>query len=1219
MWLKRTTVSVLVIILLVAAWQTGTVLVAQAQETPDQAPDWEEEERELERIRRARANRRNGHDEDQPADEPTPAAPPERRPRVVRPARPAPPRPSTRPEPTTPERPKTPPPGPMPASTSSPVEAAKPTTNDEPVIHLQYQNVPITSVVRRFSQAASKPLIGDFNVDGTITFFDSEPYTLTEAMDTINILLGMHNYQLIEDGRFLRLVTLDDTAGMPWPIRSGLDETTQLRDEQRVTVLLPLNYLDAKEAGDLVLRMVSSSGSIAPLPKSKGLLITDRLSNIRRVGEFLKLIDTEETAEDAQMRVVELANAKAGEVAEVIDNLWGPAAAPRRMVYDQRRKRNIPQPPDPRDIIRTSHDDRTNIVVISGEPSKLKLAEEMIERLDTSDDPAAGDYRIYELTHANAEDLAATINETLGLSADPRLRRRRPRGASDDALRVIADIATNRLIVSAPVDKLAEIEQLIEALDDARAEGSGSRVFRLEHADARQLSSVVTNATRKQDARGRMRPTVSVSAAPTTNTLIVAGAAGDLDTAATLIEQLDVETPGETLEVRVVHIDNGDVRTLARSLSSVLAEGATQGRSRRRLPPQLAGGQIRIEADPASSTLIIAAPAEEWPRIDSVLASLEAATASSETATQLIPLEHASAEEMATTLRQVLGSPRGRRGRAPSMPIQIAPSRQANALLVTASQEDIARVAELVGQLDVADADETDAATMIQLTAADANQVAATLKGMLPRARRGRQQEVFIAADPKSNTVLLRGPAAERERLETMVAKLDAATSGTARETRIHPLEHVSAAELGPMLTELYAASSDPRARGRRRVPSLTGGDDRVMITPAPGDRALVIDAPADKIEPIVQLILSLDVESGGSEPLLPRSYSLEVADAAELARSLGSLFAEQQQQRRGAPRNQPPTSTAGEPQPRFEAERASNTLLVAATAEQYVVIEELIASLETEAELTEETKVFPLAHAEADELAELLRTMLEADAAPTANRRGRRAPRLRLTDGPAVRVAAQTSTNSLIVQGPPEKLALATELVAQFDVADAGRQTVIEIVELENAQAASLAEAVSASLAAERASAPRDRRNRRAPAGADDRETVTVTAEPNSNSVLIRGPAAEVPAVVEMIRRLDGSGNSTTPQLRTYRLEHNDAAGVADQLGTLFRDMIDQMPAASTGRGRSSGPTVPFSISADTRTNSLIVSTTEGYFSMFEELLAQLEQSVTTDREVHY
>jgi len=128
----------------------------------------------------------------------------------------------------------------------------------------------------------------------------------------------------------------------------------------------------------------------------------------------------------------------------------------------------------------------------------------------------------------------------------------------------------------------------------------------------------------------------------------------------------------------------------------------------------------------------------------------------------------------------------------------------------------------------------------------------------------------------------------------------------------------------------------------------------------------------------------------------------------------------------------------------------------------------------------------------------------------------------------------------------------------------------------------------------------------------------VTVTAEVNSNSVIVRGPAKDVPAVVAMIRQLDGSGDPRTPVLKTYPLKNNDAEEMADQLGRLFRDMIKQTPSSSS-RGRGRGSQVPFSISADTRTNSLVVSTTPSYFAMFEELLNQLEKTEVTEREVHY
>ena len=55
--------------------------------------------------------------------------------------------------------------------------------------------------------------------------------------------------------------------------------------------------------------------------------------------------------------------------------------------------------------------------------------------------------------------------------------------------------------------------------------------------------------------------------------------------------------------------------------------------------------------------------------------------------------------------------------------------------------------------------------------------------------------------------------------------------------------------------------------------------------------------------------------------------------------------------------------------------------------------------------------------------------------------------------------VAALASTNDIVVQGSPDKLALAEQLIKTFDSPEATARIVIEIVMLENAQAISLAE----------------------------------------------------------------------------------------------------------------------------------------------------------------
>jgi type II secretory pathway component GspD/PulD (secretin) len=103
------------------------------------------------------------------------------------------------------------------------------------------------------------------------------------------------------------------------------------------------------------------------------------------------------------------------------------------------------------------------------------------------------------------------------------------------------------------------------------------------------------------------------------------------------------------------------------------------------------------------------------------------------------------------------------------------------------------------------------------------------------------------------------------------------------------------------------------------------------------------------------------------------------------------------------------------------------------------------------------------------------------------------------------VRVAALPDTNDVIVQGPPDRLALAEQLIKTFDVEGAGGgPSGIVIVQLKNAMAASLAEAVNASLAA-----PARATARRGGPGAGATDQVTVTAETNANAVLVRGPSA--------------------------------------------------------------------------------------------------------------
>ncbi len=421
------------------------------------------------------------------------------------------------------------------AAAEVPVEAAEPEAPARK-FRFQHANMPYREVIERFARAADRPLLGAVEIDGEMTFFDPEPYTYEEALDTLNIFLGMQGYQLMESGRFLRVVTIDEIGMMPHPIRSGDAPTEGLRPGQIVTVVLPVRHVDATEAAKALLPMVSSYGHIAPLGRGMGVVVTDAVGAVERLREMLALIDRDDLA-DEQVKTIRLRHASARQVTEVLRG----TVAQRRLIPGRDR-----QPP--REVagdLTATFDERTNAIILKGKPDHIVMAERLIEQLDQPEGPDGGAFRSYSLTSARAAEVVGTINALLG--AGDRSRR-------DMIPRVVADEASNRVIVSGAADQMAMIEALVRELDEATTDDGGMRIIRLNAADAEQIARIVSSALSRRDDRGRQVQTVNVVADAGSNSLVIRGSAADIEQAMKLIEDLDTDTVQQGREIRVVQV-----------------------------------------------------------------------------------------------------------------------------------------------------------------------------------------------------------------------------------------------------------------------------------------------------------------------------------------------------------------------------------------------------------------------------------------------------------------------------------------------------------------------------------------------------------------------------------------------------------------------------------------------------------------------------------------
>src|SRR5258707_10669752 len=102
--------------------------------------------------------------------------------------------------------------------------------------------------------------------------------------------------------------------------------------------------------------MLSNAGSVAPLARGRGLLITDRLSNISRIRTLLTTIDTE-VAVDRQMKTYTLLHSSGAIISDLLNRTFGLATAPKRTSYNPNTKAMEVLPPDPNDYITAVYDD----------------------------------------------------------------------------------------------------------------------------------------------------------------------------------------------------------------------------------------------------------------------------------------------------------------------------------------------------------------------------------------------------------------------------------------------------------------------------------------------------------------------------------------------------------------------------------------------------------------------------------------------------------------------------------------------------------------------------------------------------------------------------------------------------------------------------------------------------------------------------------------------
>ncbi|MFZ6043573.1 secretin N-terminal domain-containing protein, partial [Vibrio natriegens] len=155
---------------------------------------------------------------------------------------------------------------------------------------------------------------------------------------------------------------------------------------------------------------------------------------------------------DKEIDVVELRNASASEMVRVVEALNKTADA-----------KSTPEFLQPKLVA----DDRTNAVLLSGDPQVRNRLKRLIRQLD-KEMASSGNNRVVYLKYANAEDMVDVLKGVSdNLQAEKQGNAKTPPVGKADVM-ISAHVETNALILTAPPDIMRALENIIAQLDIRR-------------------------------------------------------------------------------------------------------------------------------------------------------------------------------------------------------------------------------------------------------------------------------------------------------------------------------------------------------------------------------------------------------------------------------------------------------------------------------------------------------------------------------------------------------------------------------------------------------------------------------------------------------------------------------------------------------------------------------------------------------------------------------
>lgn len=474
------------------------------------------------------------------------------------------------------------------------------------------------------------------------------------------------------------------------------------------------------------------------------------------------------------------------------------------------------------------------VLILRGGEKDVEQVMQVIRELEKLSEGAAPDVHLMYLRNVDSDALATlltTVYEQLskfpGLATQPR-----------QAVAVIPVSKPNAILIVAPSADLPAILDLAEELDQPVDPATEFQVFWLKSAVATKVSELIKefyNERKGLDAKPL------VVADPRSNSIVVRARPRDLDEITALIEKLDKGESGAVSQIQIFPLKNAVATELAQVLNAAIQSVLA--------PPQAtAGGQAGGALQGVSAGQV----SDEFRDARSAVLQFLATDGNSE-----------------RKLRSGILAD-----------IRITPDARMNSLLVSAPEQSLGLIGELIRAMDRP----TSAVAEIKvftLANADAQLMVTQLQALFPTQgqgnqggqRAGNQLGVLIAGaddansgliplkfsvDTRTNSVIAVGGAEALQVVEAILLRLDESDL-RSRKNAVYRLKNSPAQNIATSLQNFLASQQQLGQNDPNLISSVEQLEREVIVVPETVNNSLLISASPRFFESVMQIVEKLD------------------------------------------------------------------------------------------------------------------------------------------------------------------------------------------------------------------------------------------------------------------------------------------------------------------------------------------------------------------------